>query len=198
MASDGEVPLFPLNTVLFPDGLLPLRVFEARYMDMARRALKDGSPFGVCLIREGREVGQPAVPAAVGTLAEILECDMQQMGVLLLSTRGTERFRIIDSRVNAQGLIFARIERLTETPDAALPEQFAPCERLLRAVVANRPAPIFQEPLRFESARWVSHRLAEILPLALPVKQSLLEVDDSLVRLGVLLNFLQQRGLIVK
>jgi len=197
MDPSRDVPIFPLNTVLFPDGRLPLRVFEARYMDMAREALKSGAPFGVCLIREGREVGQPAVPAEVGTLAQILECDMQQMGVLLLSTRGTERFRILESRVNPQGLILARIERLAELADTPLPERFAPCERLLRAVAANQPAPIFLEPVRFESARWVGNRLAEILPLPLPVKQSLLEVDDSLVRLNVLLNFLQQRGLIV-
>ena len=81
--SDGrDLPLFPLNTVLFPGGRLPLRIFEQRYMDMAKACLKDGSPFGVCLIREGAEVGAPAVPAEVGTLARITHWDMPQLGVL--------------------------------------------------------------------------------------------------------------------
>jgi len=197
MATTPQVPIFPLNTVLFPGGLLPLRVFEARYMDMAREALKQGTPFGVCLIREGQEVGAPAVPSPVGTLARILDCDMQQMGVLLLRTLGTERFRIRTSRVSGQGLIVADIDRLAEPADTTLPSQYGACERLLRAVAASQPTPIFEEPLQFDSARWVSNRLSEVLPLPLSVKQSLLEVDDSLVRLGVLFNFMQQRGLIL-
>jgi Lon protease-like protein len=186
-----------LNTVLFPEGLLPLRVFEVRYMDMAREALKSGTPFGVCLIREGQEVGAPAVPATVGTVARILECDMQQAGVLLLKTLGRERFRITSSRVNPQGLILAEIELLREVEDVPLPERFGPCERLLRAVIADQAQPIFHEPLRFGSSRWVSHRLAEILPLPPQIKQSLLEVDDSIVRLSALFNFLKRRGLIL-
>src|SRR5207342_2174718 len=78
----GDLPLFPLNTVLFPGGRLPLRIFEQRYMDMAKACLKDSSPFGVCLIREGTEVGDPAVPAEVGTLAKLTTWDMPQLGVL--------------------------------------------------------------------------------------------------------------------
>ncbi|HEX6690478.1 MAG TPA: LON peptidase substrate-binding domain-containing protein, partial [Burkholderiales bacterium] len=100
----NNVPLFPLNTVLFPGGRLPLRIFEQRYMDMAKVCLKDGSPFGVCLIVEGREVGDPAVPAEVGTLARISHWDMPQLGVLEVVALGSQRFRIKSRRVEPSGL----------------------------------------------------------------------------------------------
>ena len=87
--------------MLFPGGVLPLRVFEARYMDMTRDCIRDNKPFGVCLIREGREVGAPAVPEPVGCLARIAEWDMQQLGVMTLRTVGTERFRLLSTRSGA-------------------------------------------------------------------------------------------------
>src|SRR3954470_11255789 len=90
---DG-LPLFPLNTVLFPGGRLPLRIFEQRYMDMAKACLKDSSPFCVCLIVDGKEVGEPATPADVGTLARIATWDMPQLGVLQVVAVGSQRFRI--------------------------------------------------------------------------------------------------------
>ena len=68
------VPVFPLQTVLFPGSLLPLRIFEVRYMDMAKACLKEGSPFAVCLIKEGSEVGAPALPEPIGCLARIADC----------------------------------------------------------------------------------------------------------------------------
>ena len=87
-----DVPLFPLNTVLFPGGLLPLRLFEQRYLEMAKGCLRDGTPFGVCLIREGAEVGTPATHEDVGCLARIVQWDMQQLGLLQLVAQGAERF----------------------------------------------------------------------------------------------------------
>jgi Lon protease-like protein len=113
-----SVPLFPLQTVLFPGSLLPLRIFEARYMDMAKDCLKTGNPFGVCLIREGEEVGAPAVPEPVGCLARIADCDMEELGILKVRAEGLERFRIVDSRVGANGLIVGEIESLHPEPDA--------------------------------------------------------------------------------
>ena len=100
-----SVPLFPLQTVLFPGSVLPLRIFEARYMDMAKRCLKSGDPFGVCLIREGAEVGAPAVPEAVGCLARIADCDMEELGILKVKAEGLERYRLRESRVVGLGLI---------------------------------------------------------------------------------------------
>src|SRR2546430_14327274 len=91
-----RVPIFPLNTVLFPGGLLPLRVFEARYMDMTRECLKRDEPFGVCIIHHESEVGAPAVPDGAECIEQIQECDMQQQGILHLKTCCSQRLRILD------------------------------------------------------------------------------------------------------
>lgn len=193
--SGDDVALFPLGTVLFPGGRLPLRIFEARYMDMAKACLRDGVPFGVCLIRTGREVGTPAEPEPIGCLARIVEWDMQQLGLLLVTAAGGERFRILERRVEADGLSRARIERLPDDEDEAVPEAFASCAHLLERVVAERGENVFAVPHRFDSASWVGCRLAEILPVPLAAKQKLMELDDALMRLKILHKFLVQHRL---
>jgi uncharacterized protein len=194
----SNVPIFPLNTVLFPGGLLPLRVFEARYMDMTRDCLKRDEPFGVCLIREGSEVGTPAVPEGIGCTAKILEWDMQQQGILNIKTRGGQRFRILERRTGTQGLISAEIELIPPEASTAIPAEFASCARLLEMVVADQGKPIFAEPHAYDDASWVGYRLAEILPVPLIAKQKLLELTDSLSRLSILQRFLESRGLAEK
>jgi Lon protease-like protein len=190
-----RVPIFPLNTVLFPGGLLPLRVFETRYMDMTRDCLKRNQPFGVCLIRQGSEVGAPAVPEGLGCLAKILECDMQQQGILNLKTCGSRRFRILERQTSTQGLISADVELIAPDASVAVPEEFADCVRLLEMVVADQGKSIFAEPHAFDDAAWVGYRLTEILPVPLLAKQKLLELTDSLGRLSILQRFLESRGL---
>lgn len=190
-----RVPIFPLNTVLFPGGLLPLRVFETRYMDMTRDCLKHERPFGVCLIREGSEVGAPAAPETTGCLARIIEWDMQQLGLLHLKTLGSQRFRILESEVGPQGLVTADVELIAQEEALVLPGQFLACACLLQSVVAQQESPIFAQPHEFENAAWVSYRLAEILPVPLAAKQKLLELRDSVARLEVLQRFLEQQGL---
>jgi Lon protease-like protein len=191
-----DLPIFPLNTVLFPGGLLPLRVFEARYMDMARECLKTERPFGVCLIREGKEVGAPAVPEPVGCLAHIVECDMEQLGLLQLRTLGGQRFRILDSSVAAQGLRRARVELIAPEEDAALPGEFTALADLLRLVIADKSAAVFAEPHQLDHASWVGYRVSEILPVPLAAKQKLLELNGAISRLEILYRFLEQRGLV--
>ena len=139
-----EIPIFPLGTVLFPGGLLPLRVFEARYMDMTRECMKEQKPFGVCLIKSGREVGEPAVPEDVGCLAHIQDWDMRELGVLSLRTQGGQRFRIRDREVNGNGLVRASVELIEPEPAATLPAQFAACANLLELVVAGKSAAVFE------------------------------------------------------
>ena len=190
-----DVPIFPLNAVLFPGGLLPLRVFETRYMDMTRDCLKQSRPFGVCLIHQGSEVGAPAVPEPVGCLASILDWDMQQLGILNLKTRGGQRFRILGSEAGARGLISARIELIAPDASHAIPEEYAACVRLVEMVVADQGKPVFAEPHAFDDAAWVGYRLSEILPVPLLAKQKLLELTDSLERLAILQRFLESRGL---
>ena len=190
-----RVPIFPLQTVLFPGALLPLRVFETRYMDMAKGCLREKRPFGVCLIREGEEVGTPAVPYDVGCLASIAECDMEELGILKIVALGGERFRIAATETGKSGLVVGEIEPIGvegEAPEApGLPQ----CADFLRKVIAGIGEERFVPPMRFEDASWVSFRLAEILPLRLDVKQKMLEVTDATLRIGVLHRFLRQQKL---
>src|SRR6185295_1900818 len=152
-AAIDALPLFPLNTVLFPGGRLPLRIFENRYMDMAKACLRDGTPFGVCLITQGSEVGAPATPAALGTLARIAEWDMPQLGVLQVIARGESRFRILERHVEKNGLQRARVELLPEEADGAVPEHCRACVRLLERVIEQQPG-LLPEPQRLDSAAW--------------------------------------------
>jgi Lon protease-like protein len=191
-----RIPIFPLQTVLYPGALLPLKIFEVRYMDMAKECLKDSTPFGVCLIKEGQEVGAPAVPEPVGCVARIADCDMEELGILKVRAHGGERFRIASSEVTRQGLIVAEVDMLdpeTNAPDAP---GLTECADFLRKVIAGIGEERFAPPLTFEDASWVSFRLAEILPLRIEVKQKLLELTDATLRLAVLHRFLRQQKLI--
>ena len=190
------VPIFPLKSVLFPDGLLALRIFEVRYMDMAKACLREKSPFGVCLIREGEEVGTPAVPHEVGCLASIVVCDMEELGILKVTALGGERFRLAATTTEASGLIVGEIEPIgAEGPAPDAPGLDA-CSTLLRKLVAGIGEERFAPPLRFEDASWVSFRLAEILQLRNDVRQKMLEVTDASLRIGVLHRFLRQQKLV--
>ena len=177
-----DLPLFPLLAVLFPGGRLPLRIFESRYMDMAKACLKDGSPFGVCLILEGGEVGTPATPAAVGTTARISSWDMPQLGLLHVSARGEQRFRIRSRRVQSEGLARAAVDLIPPEKDDEIPAAHRGAVRLLERLIERHPA-LLERPHRLDSCAWVSARLAELLPLPLTTKQALLELDDGRVRL---------------
>jgi Lon protease-like protein len=191
-----SIPVFPLGTVLFPGSVLPLKIFEVRYMDMAKACLKDGSLFGVCLIREGQEVGAPAVPEAVGCTARIAECDVEELGILKVKAEGLERFRIVSREVTRAGLIVAEVEPLAAEASVQDSPGLAESSDFLRKVIAGIGTERFIEPLRFEDATWVGFRLAEILPLRADVKQKLLELTDATLRLAILHKFLQQQKLV--
>ena len=193
---ESGLPIFPLQTVLFPGGLLPLKIFEVRYMDMAKACLRDSTAFGVCLIREGQEVGAPAVPEDVGCVASIAECDMEELGILKIRAEGTERFRIVSREVTRQGLIVAQVESLPGEVDAVDVPGLSECAELLRKLLLGIGEDRFAQPFRFDNATWVGFRLAEILPLRSDVKQKMLEITDPGVRLAVLYRFLRQQKLI--
>ena len=190
------VPVFPLQTVLFPGAALPLKIFEVRYVDMAKACLKDGSLFGIALIREGEEVGAPAVPEAVGCLARIADCDVEELGVLKVRVEGVERFRIVSTELTKQGLIMGEVERVDTEAEVSEAPGLAESADFLRKAIAGIGAERFVEPFRFDDATWVGFRLAEILPLRIDVKQKLLELTDATMRIAVLHKFLQQQKLI--
>jgi Lon protease-like protein len=175
----AEIPLFPLNTVLFPGGLLPLQVFEQRYIAMTKACLRDGTSFGVCLIRHGAEVGAPATPETLGCTARIVHWDMEQLGVLKIVAQGERRFRVGATRVQEDGLVVGGVEYLPQAEDAPVPPELAPCRRLLERIVAEHGEQLFAQPFRLDSSDWVSARLAEVLPLHAAVKQELLEMDGA-------------------
>lgn len=191
-----EIPLFPLQAVLFPGGRLPLRVFEARYMDMTRDCLRNEQPFGVCLIKQGSEVGEVAVPEDVGCLANIAECDMQQLGVLNVRVSGGLRFRILDTHVTEGNLLRGTVAPIAAEPDTAIPPRFLGCANLLRMIASDTDKIQFDPPHRYEDAAWVGYRLTEVLPVPLLAKQKLLELNDPVTRLEILYRFLEQRGLL--
>ncbi len=192
----SEIPLFPLNTVLFPGSRLPLKVFEARYMDMVRGCMRESTAFGVCLIAEGVEVGAPAIPHEVGTSAHIVEWDMAQLGVLHVAARGDRRFRILHRAIQPDGLIRAVVKWLDEPLSTEIPQQFADIVPLLRAVVSDAGEEAMPGPHDFSNANWIGYRYAEILPIPLKAKQKLLELSDPLLRLSILREFLLQRDLL--
>ena len=191
----SNLPLFPLGTVLFPGGVLPLRVFEARYVDMMRECMKADRPFGVCLIKEGSETGTPAVPHDAGCLAGIVDFDMQQLGVLNIRTHGGGRFRVLATRNEASGLVRAHAEAIADDPALPVPLEFSNCSLILKAILPKLPTGMLREPHQFEDAAWVSNRLAEILPIQSLAKQKLMELTNPLLRLEIIHKFLGQQGL---
>lgn len=190
-----KLPIFALRTVLFPGGLLPLRVFEARYMDMVKDCLKDDRAFGICSITSGAETGDPAAFASVGTVAKIVNWDMPQLGILNLFTEGGSRFNAISREVAASGLAMAEVTLLQEEQPQAAPEPPAVLVKLLQTLIERVGEDHFTAGRHFDDANWVSYRLAEILPIKLSVKQKLLEVNDSEVRLRVIAEFLRLQGM---
>jgi len=190
-----EIPLFPLNTVLFPGGVQPLKIFEQRYLDMAAACLKDNTPFGICLIDAGGEVGEVAVPHTVGTLASIANWEMEQLGILMIDAIGGRRFRILDHEVGSDKLLQATVELLAE-PGVPLPQDRERLLPLLQRVVGDLGPGRMPEPHRYDDAGWVGYRLTEVLPIQNLAKQKLLELDDPLARLEILEKFLDQRKLL--
>lgn len=195
----SNLPIFPLGTVLFPESALPLRIFEARYMDMVRDCMQTGAPFGVCLIIKGKEVGRPAEHERIGCLATITDWDMEQLGLLHIRTRGSRRFSIVDRRVQSDGLILAEATPIEPDAEEPLADKFADCAVLLRRIVEdliekepNALNRMIGEPYRYESSSWVSNRLCEFLPIAATAKQKLMELPDPEARLEIVHQYLQQ------
>jgi len=191
-----DLPLLPLDAVLFPEGALDLRLFEPRYLDMAKEALRDGSLFGICLIARGHEVGAPATPQPFGTLAHIAHWDMVDLGILEVRVVGGERFRLLSHRVGGNGLVSGRIEPVATPPVQPIPGEYARLVPLLRAVIDDMGEKAPPQPHRFFDAFWLGCRWSEVLPIPTLARLKLLELDDALVRLEVVQRFLEDKGVL--
>jgi Lon protease-like protein len=187
------LPLFPLNTVVFPGGRLPLRIFEQRYLDMVKQAIADNTPFGICAIREGAETGTPAVPHAVGTRVIVTDWDMPQTGILHIDTLAQERFVIRSTRAEPGGLLIGTVEAVSSEAAIAVPDDLELAVEILRHIIDEYGDAHFPAPHEFDNAVWVGYRLSEVLPLKHSIKQNLLEMNDSVTRLRILTEFLKKQ-----
>lgn len=187
MATPTEIPLFPLGTILFPGGPLPLRIFETRYIDLVRRCMRDGSGFGVVMILDGAEAGDgPATICDVGTYARIVDFSQQPDGLLGIRALGERRFRIVERRRARDGLNLADVEWLPADPPTPMPEAYAELGPAIDAALTQIGDPYVDIERRPDDAGWVSGRLAEILPVPAVHKQHCLELDDPVERLSYL------------
>ena len=194
MTEDRELPLFPLNTVLFPGGPLGLRIFETRYLDMISDCLKEGRGFGVVTIDEGQEAGSAAATFHdLGTLAQIVDFDRLDDGLLGISCQGGQRFKVISHRVQDDQLIVARVETIADEPPAPISEHDRMLVRLLQKLMENDDVKAYYRWIKSDwvNAVWVGYRLTELLPLPKALKQGLLAMDDPAVRLDTLRSLLK-------
>lgn len=186
-----DLPLFPLSNVLFPGGHLQLRIFEPRYIDLVRECSRTGRAFGVCMILEGREAGQPAVPAAVGTLATITDFHTSEDGLLGIVAEGGQRFRVTRTRVRSDGQVRGDIAPWVDEPTMVLPAEFGLLATILERL-SDQMMPPWRHDMaeRADDASWVGFRLSELLPLDPNECQHMLELDDPLQRLAELRDIL--------
>ncbi|MGE3348250.1 MAG: LON peptidase substrate-binding domain-containing protein [Ramlibacter sp.] len=200
----SSLPLFPLGTVLFPAGVLPLRVFEVRYLDMIGRCHRAGAPFGVVSLTEGSEVRQPGGREAfstVGTLATITRFETPQPGLMTIRCSGAQRFRITASDQLKHGLWVADVQRMDEDLVVPVPDDLKGTAEALDKLIQTLQARAGQEPLpleapwRLDDCGWVANRWCELLPLPVSLKQRLMELDNPLVRLELVSDVLARTGI---
>lgn len=184
----NAIPLFPLHTVLFPGGPLPLRIFETRYTDMVGRCAREQMPFGVVLIQDGDEAGEVATTATVGCTARIADFHTLEDGLLGISCVGERKFRVQRVWRQPDGLNMAEVSWLAEEPRVELAPDYRALAETVRRALAELAGHYEHVEKRFDDASWVGARLAELLPLQLLDKQVLMEMNDPVARLDALMG----------
>jgi hypothetical protein len=199
--------MFPLGAVLFPGGVLPLRIFEVRYLDMIGKCQKAGAPFGVVTLKQGNEGRRPGARSevfhSVGTLATITVLETPQPGLMTIRCHGEQRFRIARTEQLKHGLWIADIQRLEDDLPVPIPDDLKHAAKALERVLdtlrarqtpSNAPAHI-EGPMRFDDCGWLANRWCEILPVPLELKQRLMQLDNPLVRLELVSDILVRTGI---
>lgn len=188
-----SLPLFPLQTVVFPGGFLPLKVFEPRYMEMVTRVISDRASFGICAIHEGRETDVSVKHHMIGTRVQVIDWDMPQPGILHIQTQALERIVVRATHKESNGLLVGEVDDVNAESTAAVPPEFALSAEVLYQIIGELGVDKFAPPHDYNNAVWISYRLSEVLPLTLKIRQNLLEMNDSLARLAILTNFLKKQ-----
>ncbi|MEY4563028.1 MAG: hypothetical protein RLZZ618_2305 [Pseudomonadota bacterium] len=201
-SSTRQLPLFPLQAVLFPGGLLSLKVFESRYLDLVSQCLREQQPFGVVALRQGAEAGRSAESVSfefTGVMAELIDVDAPQTGILQVRCRGAQRFEVRETKQDADGLWQATVRLLpddeTVLPTDGLVETVRGLANAIGTLKQQGSEP-FLKPFHFDNAGWVSNRWCEILPISVAAKQKLMELQDPLVRLQLVADFLRSKGVV--
>ena len=215
-----QLPLFPLRSVLFPGGLLPLQIFEVRYLDLIGRHHKNGAPFGVVCLSEGSEVRQRAAGPSgdgfaneafhnVGTLARIDALERPQPGLMRVRCTGTQRFRVLESAQQKFGLWVADVELIADDPPVPVPDDIAFTRAALQGLLRQIEHSIAQSveaggqadvelplcpPYRWDDCGWLANRWCEMLPLAPALKQRFMALDSPVLRLELVADALGQMG----
>ena len=214
-----SLPLFPLGTVLYPGGLLPLQIFEVRYLDMIGKCHKTGAPFGVVCLTEGSEVRRPVDAATrdaqasgdgfareafsmVGTLAKIIEFSVPQPGLMVVQCEGIHRFTITRREKLKHGLWVADVLRMADDMPVRIPHDLQKAAdalgKLIKGLLNSDTAPEkmpLLAPYRLDDCSWVANRWCELLPIPMPVKQQLMELDNPLLRLELVCDILERHGI---
>ena len=202
----SSLPLFPLGSVLFPDGLLALRVFEVRYLDMVRKCHQAGAPFGVVSLTQGQEVRQAGAPEErfndIGTLAVIEQLETPQPGLITVLCRGSQRFRITRRSHLPHGLWTADVGHIERDLTVPVPEDLKKASTALAQVLntlqvrdPDLPHLVTPTAAQLDDCGWVANRWCELLPVPLELKQRLMELDNPLVRLEFVGDVLERTGI---
>ena len=187
-----QLPIFPLKLVIFPEGILPLRIFEPRYLQMVRDCAKNQQEFVVSSLDEKQTLNQSPDSSWVGTACQIIDFETMPDGLLGITARGTRRVMISKPDQQANALILASTETISEEPDSSLPDSFLEWSKILPLITKKRGGSYASQEHKLDSAHWVGARLAEYLPFELAHKQRILEIDYPLIRLEYLQDILQE------
>jgi hypothetical protein len=187
-----EIPLFPLKTVLLPANTLGLKIFEPRYLDMVANCMRENSLFGVILIHRGEEAGTATDIYSIGTTATISDWEHRADGLLGVTALGIQRFEVLSTRTQSDGLTLAEVKMLADNDSSEIPEQYQYMLELLNHISAQAGRISNAD----QSFCEILYQLIYLLPIDVTLKQRLLEIPDyndravilhaELIRLGII------------
>lgn len=181
-----QLPLFPLSTIVMPGGLLPLRLFEPRYLDMVRQCFRHQSGFGVCLVKEGAEVGDAALPYPYGTVIKIVDWDQGENGLLQIVVRGETKFRLCETWVDSAELRHGNVELLSPEVSSPVPDEYTHLVHTLEQILGQVSGAVNYPNPEYSDSLWLGSRFVELLPLSAELRHELLSMDCPLERLSAL------------